>query len=829
MIDKQILDSMISIHPEWVLHPLSKPTDEGNSPGKRPLIPEWQKLTKTPNLDIYIEQGCNIGIVSGEASQVTILDLDSFLFIEEIFKGTDIKPLNSKHADNRGHIYFKYNSNLEATKHHDLSIEVMGNGNNVVVAPSIHKSGEVYRWSDQTLQIQDMPKQIEDNLKSLFKTEQELKKLIGKCRTCFRSILKDKPNLHGADGRLYMIAICTDLKAIGAKDEHIKMFAKLLYGKYYDEKRTLIEWQNIDASKPWKCETLQTKLSSMIDLTKCDECAKQRKFRKNKETDNFGLASAVQEVKPIYFDRSLNYWLWDASEGCYSKIDQIDVLSNVELITNERVINRNTVYEILKGIEITGRRINVKDVPNTWIHTKSGVFDIKTNNRFEATTEYFFSTPIPHKIGTSTETPVIDKLLNDWCADKKEMLYEIFAYCLLDDYPIHRMFLLFGSGRNGKSQFLELVARFIGWKNTTATELEKIIDSRFEAAKLYRKKVALIGETNFSAIKSSDRIKKITGHDTLTAEFKGKDPFDFTNTAKILIATNSIPETLDKTEAFHSRCIIIEFKNRFDEGKSVIDPIPESEYENLLAKCLDILPKLLGNGRFTKEGTIEEKSLKYESLSNIWEGYFNKCLDSSDVNADTPLWEIKDDYIDYCKKNGLRQESDKAVSRNLKEAGFIIEKRSINNSSQYYVSGVKFVVKDLKDKTKMTQMTQMTQTPLNSISPIELNESNVINVINVISDTKTDKHVTQIKEIEDFKNSSLWNKGEINTSNLTEFVMLFCKQSGKDCTPSEIKKLTTKMFKITPKKPNNPSLLCKNDRHDSCGGFECGCECHNKH
>ena len=137
---------------------------------------------------------------------------------------------------------------------------------------------------------------------------------------------------------------------------------------------------------------------------------------------------------------------------------------------------------------------------------------------------------------------------------------------------------MYGAGRNGKSQYAELICRFVGIGNTTATELEKVIDSRFEASKLYTKLVALIGETNFTAIKSSARIKALTGADWITGEFKNKDPFDFKNNAKITISTNNVPESLDKTEAFYSRCIIQEFKNRFDDGKPVIDLIPESEY-----------------------------------------------------------------------------------------------------------------------------------------------------------------------------------------------------------------------------------------------------------
>ncbi len=53
----------------WVLHPLSKPDDKGQSPGKKPILTGWQTFTKTPDdIETYLEKGHNIGLVCGKAS-----------------------------------------------------------------------------------------------------------------------------------------------------------------------------------------------------------------------------------------------------------------------------------------------------------------------------------------------------------------------------------------------------------------------------------------------------------------------------------------------------------------------------------------------------------------------------------------------------------------------------------------------------------------------------------------------------------------------------------------------------------------------------------------
>lgn len=684
-------------------------------------------------------------------------------------------------------------------------------------------------------------------------------------KPCIVKAYKESWGLHGTgdEGHNFRIAIAGDMIYNGANDEEVhKYFStqKDYKREYTNPQIDSIKKYLATGKKPMGCKTIKEKCSTLLKGM-CTGCINEPKEKISKDPKakkiisdiddsmnsgfgvyhgNMELAEEFQKITPVVYDISKNLWCYIRHKNYYERIDEIDILSAIRKKTEENVIDGTKAGEIKRAIEITGRERfrELKELKETWINTLSGIIDYKTGEIIKASPEYFLKCPVPHKIGKSTDTPIIDKLFSDWIGERKQILYEILSYCLIDNYPIHRMFILFGSGRNGKSQFLELLTRFIGRDNTTSTELEKIIDSRFECSKLYRKKAALIGETNFTAIKSSDRIKKITGHDMLTAEFKNKDPFDFTNTAKICIATNSVPETLDKTEAFHSRCIIIEFTNRFNEGKPIIDTIPESEYENLLAKCLGILPKLLEDGHFTNEGTIEEKAEKYERLSNVWDGYFNKFLDISDVNAYTPLWILYEDYITYCSKNGLRKESKTEISRKLRSAGYDVERKTIEGKTIFVVQGV-----------KITQITQITHFPTSTLHR-ELSGTTVISVIPVISRVQVYKENEKIinsvtetncvnpeniknktskvyKEMEDLKTSSLWKKGEINNSNLTDFVMCFCKQSEK-YKPSEVKEACIKLFKITPKNPNYPSLLCKSDKHEDCGGFECGCDCHTK-
>ncbi len=200
-------DDMLTVAREytakgWVVHPLSNPKDKGKSPGKRPLLKNWEKLTHTPDdIEKYISKGCNIGLVCGKASGLTIIDLDSELSTDDLFNGFELDTLKSGRTKGRGHIYFRYNPNLAASKHHDMGIEILNDGSNAVLPPSVHASGDIYKWNNPDAPIIPMPAELEKRLLKLFQTETELKRIITKCRHCFRDVLKQKPDMHGADGR----------------------------------------------------------------------------------------------------------------------------------------------------------------------------------------------------------------------------------------------------------------------------------------------------------------------------------------------------------------------------------------------------------------------------------------------------------------------------------------------------------------------------------------------------------------------------------------------------------------------------------------------------
>jgi|TARA_Y100000310_G_C20619890_1_gene782689 putative DNA primase/helicase len=382
-----------------------------------------------------------------------------------------------------------------------------------------------------------------------------------------------------------------------------------------------------------------------------------------------GQAETFNELQPVFYDRAGLFWLWDNEEKKWSLSDEVDILNMIQEETNQDIISSKNRTEIINSLKQEGRKNIPKPIKKTWVQFKYKIYDIETGESFEATPEYFVTNPIPHNVSGDPKTPTMDKIFTEWVGEEyKETLYQILAYCLLPDYPIHRLFCLIGGGMNGKSKFLELLRKFVGKTNVCSTELDTLINSRFEVTRLHKKLVCQMGETNFNEMNKTSILKKLTGGDLIGFEYKRKDPFEEENYAKIIIATNNLPTTTDKTIGFYRRWMIIDFPNQFSEKKDILNDIPEKEFDNLATNSIIVLNELLKNKEFSKEGSIEERMKKYEDHSDPLEKFLKEFTTES---YEGYIWksEFERKLNEWCKGNRYREMSAVVIGKKMKEKG----------------------------------------------------------------------------------------------------------------------------------------------------------------
>jgi len=399
------------------------------------------------------------------------------------------------------------------------------------------------------------------------------------------------------------------------------------------------------------------------------------------------LAEQILETQPCYYDKARNWWLWNWSETKWERVDETDILNAIETQATINTINSKEKNEMLEAIKQVSRKTPPIQIGAEWVQFKNTLFNILNGEKKRAMPINFVTNPIPWELNEENieGTPTIDRIFAEWVGEENvRTLYEILAYCMLPDYPLHRIFCFIGAGMNGKSCFLNLLREFIGGDNVCSTELDTLLNSRFEVTRLHKKLVCQMGETNFSEMKKTSILKKLSGGDLLGFEYKNKDPFEDINYAKIIIATNNLPTTTDKTIGFYRRWMIIDFPNRFSEKTDILNQIPEEEMGCLALKCCMILKEIIDNREFTNEGSVEERMQKYEDKSDPIKKFMEEFAEE-DAGGHIWKFEFSKRLNEWCKENKHREMSEVVIGRRMKQKEIVQQQRQ----SDWLIDGQK--------------------------------------------------------------------------------------------------------------------------------------------
>ena len=402
--------------------------------------------------------------------------------------------------------------------------------------------------------------------------------------------------------------------------------------------------------------------------------------------DKLDLARRFIKICPIYYESKKRFWVWNFEKFVWEIKDETDILNLIFESSGANTINSRERGEILEALKQVGRKNKPKEIKKTWVQFQDIFYDIESGKTTRASPKYFCSNPMKWKIGESEETPRIDKLIKSWVSEEDvEKLYELIAFSIIPDYFIHSFFFLYSKPGSGKSTFVNLLIDFLGKNNCSSTSIDRINNNvRFETLNWNKKLLITMSEvSNINDLKNSGLINQATGQDTIRAEIKGGDTFDFVNYGKFIYPTNKLLK-VSSDDGFGRRVRVIKFTNRFEKEKDVLNAIPEYEFENLAKKSLRIAKELWVKRQFTGDVSISERMKDYQEISKTdIEVFIDKFCNYEDVDNKISFNEF---YLKYSKYN-KDCESKNMIGRQLRKLGYIVK---IENWKVWNDSGTEF-------------------------------------------------------------------------------------------------------------------------------------------
>lgn len=307
-----------------------------------------------------------------------------------------------------------------------------------------------------------------------------------------------------------------------------------------------------------------------------------------------------------------------------------------------------------------------------YIVVKNGVFNLETWKLQDFNPEIITRNKIPIAYIKDAYYEVTDRTLNKMAVKDKKIraiLEEILGYILFRRNEFAATFILTGNGSNGKSSFLKIIRRLVGPENVSSLDLKEL-DQRFKTAELFGKLVNIGDDISKGFIKESSVFKKLSTGEALNVERKGKDPFDFTNYAKLIFSANEMPRINDYSDGLGRRLQIVPFKAKFSPDDEDYDPfitdklLSEESMQYVLDLALKSLQRLLKNRKFTKSKAVEQEMEKYQEENNPIISFVNN------ENVDLERGVVGDIYIQYklyCSENGYQAVSNISFSKQIKQ------------------------------------------------------------------------------------------------------------------------------------------------------------------
>ena len=299
------------------------------------------------------------------------------------------------------------------------------------------------------------------------------------------------------------------------------------------------------------------------------------------------------------------------------------------------------------------------------LNTPSGIINLKTCTLSEHKPEYYFTKITSVDLSSTADCPRWMKFLDDIFDGDKDLIRYIqkaLGYSLTGSTAEQCAFFLYGTGKNGKSTFLDVVRDVFGdyaaniqpetimVKNSSSSAINSDI-ARLKGARL----VTSV-EPNEGVRINEGLLKQLTGDDTVTARKLYSEEFEFKPEFKLWMATNHKPIIRGTDVGIWRRIHMIPFTVAIPDEK-----VDKNFAYKLKAELTAILKWVVdGCQLWQKEGLKMPRAVlnsvkEYRREMDVISAFINDCCEESGSAAAKVLYaaycQWADDNNEYCMSN----------------------------------------------------------------------------------------------------------------------------------------------------------------------------------
>jgi P4 family phage/plasmid primase-like protien len=698
---------------------------------KGPKLRGWERLRlTTAEVPKYFTNGQNVGIITGEASGgLVTVDLDCPEAVALAGRFLDPTLTSGRESVPDGHWWYvspglehREFEGIPKTASEGTILELRSTDHQTVVEPSIHPSGEKYRWSRSGLE----PLEIgADELT-------EAGRYLAAAALIARH-LPEHTERGGGGGRYhYALALSGYLLRHGIDPATAERLLKAAW----DAKG----WDGIERERR----------SSYVGIERAVRDTAEKLRRGDPTTGGRALEGMVQGL-PRKIADFLGWERFTLREGrgTYLCTDS----GNAERLADRHGANLRYCYPWLRWLVYDGTRWRVddrgavvrlakdtarsifeeaKEAPDDetakrlgkWatsslsenklramislaqsepgvpvlpeemdasrelLNVLNGTIDLRTGEIREHRREDLITKLAPVEYDPGAEAPTwaatLERVLPS--EEVRRFFKKVCGYALTGDVSEQMLPVLYGTGANGKSTVLNALLAVLGdygmqaapdllvaKKGAHPTELADLFGMRF---------VASIEVEDGSRLAES-LVKQLTGGDRIKARRMRQDFWEFEPTHKVFMSCNHKPQVRGSDNAIWRRIRLVPFTETIppaEQDKHLPDKLRE-ERAGILAWAVE------GCREWRREGLqapeeVRQATGAYRAEMDVLGAFLRECCRKG-PDENTGTQDLYKAYRFWCEDGGERPEGKRKFSSRLKERGFESRRSGANGSYEW--------------------------------------------------------------------------------------------------------------------------------------------------
>lgn len=307
----------------------------------------------------------------------------------------------------------------------------------------------------------------------------------------------------------------------------------------------------------------------------------------------------------------------------------------------------------------------------------------------------FLTYQLPFSYNTDRSCPLFKEFLDYVVPDKSDqnILAEFIAYAFLPNsfLKLEKAALLIGSGRNGKSTFGHIVQKLFGDENVSSYSLNSLCqENGYYRSMLQNKLINFASE--ISGHMNTTIAKALISGEEIEVRRPYHDPEIMSDYAKLMFASNNLPESVENNLAFYRRFLIIGFDITIPEDQ--INPqlaqiICNTELSGVFNWVLEGMERLIENKKFTYSEKSEKLLNDFRLQSDNILLFLDELQYIPDIKNEIRLNEMYKVYRNFCHENGYRSESNKKFANRLRAIGYTLFRKNygvIVNANQNLIN-----------------------------------------------------------------------------------------------------------------------------------------------